>query len=112
MTTPGLEPTYPLDAALKQAGFTWDPTPTGHVRWTHFGLDLTCLRQPYMTDDQWHGAQAAALATALQRRETPREEPTKGESVAALSFSRHPMVLDLGEQIAAAARSTRARRRD
>lgn len=56
--------------AMKQAGFTWDPTLTGHDRWTHFVLDITCLRQPYMTDQQWEAEQSRCIELSKQKRNT------------------------------------------
>lgn len=38
---------------LTAAGFVEDPTWQGYERWTHFGLDLTVVRQPYMRDPDW-----------------------------------------------------------
>jgi hypothetical protein len=51
-------------ADMRAAGFSWDPTFSGYERWTHFKKCITCLRQPYMTDQQWEAAKRGALALA------------------------------------------------
>lgn len=48
------------------AGFTWDPV-RGYPRWTHFELDITCLRQPYMNDAQWTAERARCVDLAKTR---------------------------------------------
>jgi len=69
---------------MKQAGFTWDPTGMGHARWTHFALDITCLRQPYMTEEQWEAEQKRCVGLADEKRNavgkgepTPIEKPRR-----------------------------------
>lgn len=54
--------------AMKQEGFTWDPTGLGRERWTHFATEVTCLREPYMTDEQWEAEQRRCIALSRERR--------------------------------------------
>jgi hypothetical protein len=49
---------------MKAAGFEWDPTFSGHERWTHFPKEITCLRQPFMTDAQWEQHKAEKIEEA------------------------------------------------
>jgi len=75
---PELPRTSPMTVhAMKQAGFTWDPSPY-HARWTHFVLDITCLRQPYMNDAQWEAEQERCIKLADNKRNGVSEpaEPT------------------------------------
>ncbi len=51
-------------AEMKAFGFIWDPTWQGYERWTHLQLCITCLRQPYMTDQQWETAKREAVTQA------------------------------------------------
>jgi len=48
---------------MQAAGFTWDPA-RGYERWTHFGKDITCLRQPFMDDDRWDREKSEAIQRA------------------------------------------------
>lgn len=64
-----------LTDLMKSRGFIWNPTAFGRDRWTNVELDITCLRQPYMTERQWEAEQqrCAAIAdskAALDRKQT------------------------------------------
>jgi activating signal cointegrator 1 len=55
------------DESMKQAGFAWDPSGQGYARWSHFGLSITALRQPYMNDLQWNQEKCAKVALTRAR---------------------------------------------
>lgn len=38
---------------MEAAGFEYDPTWSGRLRWTHTTTGTTALRQPYMDEAQW-----------------------------------------------------------
>ena len=63
-----------LVRTMEMAGFTWDPTGMGRDRWTHFALDITCLRQPYMDEVQWETEQRRCAAEADKKRNALQPE--------------------------------------
>lgn len=63
-----------LERTMKQAGFTWDPTGLGRDRWTHFALEITCLRQPYMTEAQWEAEQQRCAKRAQEKSNAQGKE--------------------------------------
>lgn len=60
-----------LARTMRQSGFHWDPTGMGQARWTHFVLGITCLRQPFMSEDQWETEQKRCAELADKTRNTP-----------------------------------------
>ena len=63
LTMPSARERGQMDAA----GFTWDPTEPwagAYPRWTHFDKNITALRQPYMTDQQWESQKATKIEEA------------------------------------------------
>jgi hypothetical protein len=44
------------EAWLMHRSIVWDPSATGHSRYTHWPTGRAVVRQPHMTDAQWLAA--------------------------------------------------------
>jgi hypothetical protein len=64
-----------LSEIMVPRGFEWDPTGWGTSRWTHFELEITCLRQPYMSDLEWEREQRRCAAIADQKLGRSSDQP-------------------------------------